>query len=73
MSEKTILKPYKLTKDVQAVRITRDNLSKLKEIDTGEGVLDFISEEELIGEWYVVDECGAQILSKETKLRRIKQ
>ena len=70
----SILKPCLLSVPVKAVRITRKNLPQLRELDTGEGVLDMgDDDDDLIGCWYVVDRSGAQVMPEDTCLRRAEQ
>lgn len=46
-----MLKPY--YQKIQAVRITRRNYQKLKELDTADGVLDEGCFEDFKGDWFI--------------------
>ena len=56
-----MLKPYYLK--LQAIRITRQNYQKLKDLDTGDGVLNEDSFENLEGDWFIEGTNGYEVMS----------
>lgn len=68
-----MLKPYYL--EIQAVRITRKNWQKLKELDTGDGVLaeSVCNFKDVEGDWFTMSESGNQVLPGNTILIPIKR
>lgn len=61
-----MLKDYYIK--VQAVRITKKNWSELLKLDSGDGVLDFDTFENLKGEWFVITEMGCEVMPSSRKL-----
>lgn len=60
-----MLKPYYI--EIRAVRITRKNYKELKELDTGDGVLE-CGIEECEGDWFIEGVNGYELMPGNTTL-----